>query len=113
MNVVFLFFMTLAGSVAALFLKRASGAKSISFLLLNYNLYIGGILYVLSAGLNILILRELDYSIVLPLTSFTYIWTAIISQIVLKEKITVKKIIGLFLIVLGTLFLSFNFVIMS
>lgn len=110
MTVVLLFFMTFAGSVAALFLKRASGAKSIIALLANYNLYAGGLLYAFAASLNILVLRELDYSLVLPLTSLTYIWTAIISRIVLKERITVKKIIGLSFIVLGTLVLSFSFV---
>lgn len=108
MIVVLLFCMTLAGSIAALFLKRASDANSIIALLTNYNLYAGGLLYVLAASLNILVLRKLDYSIVLPLSSFTYIWTAIISHIVLKEKITAKKIIGLAFIVLGTLFLGFN-----
>ena len=93
--------MTVMGSVAALFLKRASSSETIKKLVLNVNLYIGGILYFLSALLNIYILKYLDYSTVLPLTSITYIWTMILSYIILKEKVGVKKIIGVAGILIG------------
>lgn len=99
--------MTILGAFAGMFLKRASSNLNIKALLLNYNLYIGGLLYLISALLNIYVLRFLDYSVVLPLTSITYVWTMLISYFVLKEKITVKKIIGVCLIILGAVIISF------
>ncbi|MFR2167688.1 MAG: hypothetical protein ACLS5W_07540 [Coprococcus sp.] len=47
-------------------------------------------MYLVSALLNIYVLRYLDYSVVLPLTSVTYIWTMVISYFILKEKISKK-----------------------
>lgn len=95
--------MTFIGSVASLFLKKASGSDNIVKLLTNKNLYIGGILYVSSALINIYVLKFLDYSVVLPLTSITYIWTMVFSYFILKEKITNKKIFGVLFILLGAI----------
>ncbi len=98
--------LTFMGAVASLFFKKASGSDGIIKLLLNINLYIGGLLYLLSAVLNIIVLRYLDYSIVLPLTSMTYIWTMVISYLVLREKITFKKMAGVALILVGAVILA-------
>ena len=101
---VILIFMTFIGSIASLFLKKASNYDSILSLLKNKNLYIGAGLYLLSAVLNIIILKYLNYSTVLPLTSLTYVWTMVVSRIILKEKLTSKKIIGTTLIFIGAIF---------
>ena len=93
--------MTLMGAVAAFFLKKASGFKNITELIKNYNLYIGAGLYLLSAIINIIVLRYLNYSVVLPLTSITYVWTMIISYLFLKEKVGIKKLLGVSFIVIG------------
>lgn len=98
--------MTLLGAVASLFLKKASGADSLIDTIKNINLYIGGMLYLAGAVMNIWVLRYLDYSVVLPLTSLTYIWTMIVSHLILKEKITNKKIVGVVLILIGAIFVS-------
>ena len=98
--------MTLMGAVASLFLKKASGTNAMLGLLTNLNLYIGGGLYFLSALLNIFILRYLDYSIVLPLTSITYIWTMVISVVCLKEKVTRKQMSGVLLIMIGAILVT-------
>ncbi len=98
--------MTMLGSVASLFLKKASEADGIISMIKNINLYIGGLLYLVSAVLNIWILRYLEYSVVLPLTSLTYIWTMILSYIILKEKISKKKIVGVGLILIGAVCVS-------
>lgn len=103
---VLLLVMTLLGSVASLSLKKASGSGSLIGLLKNVNLYVGGFLYLSSAVLNIYILRHMDYSVVLPLTSITYIWTMILSYMILKEKITKKKILGVFFIIAGAVLIS-------
>jgi drug/metabolite transporter (DMT)-like permease len=94
------------GAFAGFFLKKASSTIGIKKLIFNnYYLYVGIILYLLSAVINIYILRFLDYSIVLPLTSITYIWTMVVSYFILNEQISIKKIIGVGLIVLGTFIL--------
>ena len=98
--------MTMLGSVASLFLKKASGAAGFRELILNPNLYIGGGLYLTSAILNIWILRYLNYSVVLPLTSLTYIWTMLLSYGILKEKISPKKIGGVLMILMGAICVS-------
>ena len=101
-----LLIMTMFGSVASLFLKKASGLNSLIDMLKNINLYIGGFLYVSSAILNIWLLKILDYSVILPLTSLTYIWTMVLSYFILKEKITVKKIAGVCFILVGAIIIS-------
>ena len=98
--------MTVIGSLASLFLKKASSSVKLLAMLKNFNLYMGAGLYLLSALLNIYILKVLDYSIVLPLTSITYIWTLFFSGIVLKEKISEKKIVGILLILFGAVLVS-------
>lgn len=103
---ILLIIMTLLGSVASLFLKKASGSDGIVGMLKNINLYIGGFLYLASAVVNIIVLKKMDYSIVLPLTSITYIWTMVLSYLILKEKITKKKIGGVILILIGAVCVS-------
>lgn len=101
-----LILMTIIGAVASLFLKRATQINNYLKMLFNINLYLGGGLYLLSALLNIYVLKYLDYSVVLPLTSITYVWTMILSAFVLKEKITSKKLLGVTLIFVGAIFVS-------
>ena len=95
-----LIIMTMLGAIASLFLKKASGAENLVQMIKNVNLYIGGMLYLSSAILNIWILKILDYSVVLPLTSFTYSF--------LREHITKKKIFGVMLILIGAVLVSLD-----
>lgn len=103
---IILVIMTMIGAVASLFLKKASDSNSLKELIKNIYLYIGGFLYITGAFLNIWLLTVLDYSVTLPMTSLTYIWTMAISYFILKEKISVKKIFGVCLILLGAVILS-------
>ena len=103
---VILLIMTMIGSAASLFLKRATGSEGVLQMLKNTNLYLGAGLYFLSALLNIYILKYLDFSVVLPLTSITYVWTMLLSGLVLKEKISAKKIMGVALIFVGAILVS-------
>ena len=98
--------MTIIGSIASLFLKFASSSDSILKLLTNKNIYIGGLLYLTSAILNIYLLKYLNYYIVLPMTSITYIWTLLISNKVLHEKISTKKILGVLSIIIGVIIVA-------
>lgn len=62
----------------------------------------------MGALLNIYVLKFLPYTVVLPMTSLTYIWTMIISFYLLKEKITFKKILGVTLILIGAFLISIS-----
>jgi uncharacterized membrane protein len=98
---------TLAGAFGGLYFKKAAtNSSSIIKIILSPHLYIGGVLYVIGAILNIIVLKELKYTVVMPLTSITYVWTIIISYFILKEKITVKKILGIILILIGAIILG-------
>lgn len=95
---------TMLGALASMFFKQASEKEEIIKILWDKRLYIGGFLYLVSALVDIYVLRFLDYSAVLPFTAITYIWTLILAYVVLKEKISKKKIVGVGMIVLGAIF---------
>jgi drug/metabolite transporter (DMT)-like permease len=97
--------MTLLGALGGYYLKKAASQRigfHISFLSF---FAAGGLLYGISAILNIIVLQQLPYTVVFPLTSLTYIWTLLLSAILLKETITRKKIIGVLFIIIGSIFL--------
>lgn len=105
---VILVLMTMIGSLASLFLKRATQAQGYLQMLRSVHLYLGGGLYFLSALMNIYILKYLNYSVVLPLTAITYVWTMVLSALVLHEKITGKKVLGVLLILVGAVCVSMS-----
>ncbi|MBC8060876.1 MAG: EamA family transporter [Clostridiaceae bacterium] len=101
--------MTIFGAFGGLFFKRAAdtGTSIINIFFSPY-LYLGGTLYVISAALNILALKGLNYTVVLPITAITYVWTLVISFFILKEKLSSKKISGVILIIVGALILGLS-----
>ena len=103
--IIILFTMTVLGSFAGFFLKRAAGGKMLE-MLKGYNLYVGAFLYLMAALLNVYVLSKLDYSFVLPFTSITYVWTMVLAGFLLKEKVGIKKNIGVGLIVAGALVIA-------
>ena len=98
--------MTFLGAVASLFLKKASCNGGLWKILADARLYIGALMYLASAILNIVILRRMDYSLVLPLTSLTYVWTMALSRLFLGERVTRRKLCGVALIMLGAVCIS-------
>lgn len=100
--------MTFIGAVASYFFKLAAGDFKFPGIFFNINLYIGGFLYILAAAMNIFVLKFLDYSVVLPLISLTYIWTMILSYKFLGEIVSKKKNIGVVLILLGVIVIAFS-----
>jgi EamA-like transporter family. len=100
--------MTCLGSLGAICFKRTSingGKFNVAELLKNKWLYIGGILYVAGAVFNILVLRFLPYSVVLPLSSITYVWTIFFSNRFFHEKINKFKILAMCCIGIGVVLL--------
>jgi len=116
MNPVLLYSMviggTLLGAFASYNFKGASAsisgitAQAIFALTKNKVFVIGVVLYIIAAVNNIFLLRYLDYSILLPMSSITYIWTMIIASKLLGESITKRKIFGVAAIIVGALLLA-------
>lgn len=100
--------MTLMGSFGGFFFKKSTTGVGISSIVKSKFLYIGGCLYVSSAVLNIIVLKYMPLSVVLPMTAITYIWSMITSRIILKEKITKFKIIGITSIIIGVIFIGIS-----
>lgn len=97
-----LLIMTLLGSVGAVFFKQISTALSTKNTKMAIIYLIGGgSFYGISALLNVYVLTLLPYSVVFPLTSITYVWTLLFGYFLLKEKVTVKQMIGCALIIIG------------
>ena len=98
--------MTFLGAVGSLGLKKgAAGAKGLFSLLFNLWFIGGGLLYFISAVLDIWLLKYLPYVLVLPLTAMTYIWSTALAGLCLKERVTKTKMFGLLLLVGGMILL--------
>lgn len=96
---------TLMGSVGSFFFKRMSSTSAGLNRAFIFNFVVGCGFYGMGAILNIIALQYTPYTILFPLTSITYIWTFLLSAIWLQEKITVRKMIGLSFIVIGSFLL--------
>ncbi|NRY55615.1 drug/metabolite transporter (DMT)-like permease [Clostridium acetobutylicum] len=108
MLILVIIIMTLLGSFGGFCFKKSTSGGTIASILTNKFLYIGGFLYVSAAVTNIYALKYMPLSVVMPMSSITYIWSMIISRIVLHEKITKFKITGLALILVGVIFVGLS-----
>ncbi|WP_086313377.1 hypothetical protein A5821_000854 [Enterococcus sp. 7F3_DIV0205] len=100
---------TFSGSAGALALKKGMNdlpQLSLKRVLRSGWIYLGSFLYILSAVTNIVLLKFLDYSIAFPMTSLTYVWTVIISYFIFKEKLSVRKVLAVILIIIGVFIIS-------
>lgn len=100
---------TLTGSVGALYLKKAMNhisELSVVNVLRSVPAYLGLFFYILSAVTNIILLNSFEYSVVFPMTSLSYVWTAMISVFVFREHLTRNKLIAISLIIIGVFVLS-------
>lgn len=99
----FILLFTLLGAFGAFFFKRASSHGLQWSRHLMFSLLFGGVCYGSGALLNIYVLKKVDYTVVFPLTSITYVWTFLIAVLFLKERMTLRKLIGVVCIMLGTI----------
>lgn len=97
---------TSVASFASFFLKKASGGDSKIGIIKSPFFYLGGILYVVSSCLGIVLLQLLPYAVVLPLGSLTYVWTMFISRWLLHEDITRRKLLGMAVLISGVILLA-------
>ena len=99
--------MAFIASFASFFLKKSSPEEGSKLkILLSPYFYLGGVLYVISASINIFLLQYLPYAIVMPLGSLTYIVTMFLSLKLLDEKITGRKVAGMLVIIAGVVMVA-------
>jgi len=116
MSLAFLYVLIVGGTVLGAFasynFKGASplftgvNTETVSALTHDKRFILGVVLYLIAAANNIFILRYMDYSIILPMASLTYIWTMIIAYRLLGESITKRKIFGVVAIIIGAILLA-------
>jgi len=94
---------TVLGAFGSLFLKKGSKKFNLNIFeqIKNTHLILGIILFFFSILFYVFALRAERLSLIYPLTSFTYIWVALISIKFLGEKMNKYKWIGIVLIMLG------------
>ncbi len=95
-------------SVAQIMWKKGANLsnnniKSIIKMMMNKKVIIGLLLYALSAMIWIVVLSNAEVSYAYPLISLGYVTTTILSWLVLKEKISKKRIIGITIIIIGVI----------
>ncbi len=105
MNNIFVFlylFSVFISSIAHVLLKKGSASnlgfsrtKRILVTLSSYSVFVVSVL------ITTIALRGVEYKFTVVLESFSFIFIIILSKIYLKESITIKKLIGNSLIILG------------
>jgi len=104
--IILVILMTFLGALGSLGLKKGAGtAKGLLRLVVSPWFVSGGVLYFISALLDIWLLKYLPYVVVLPLTSLTYGWSMMLAWLVLKERLSALKLLGVSLIIGGMLLL--------
>ena len=91
--------MTLLGSMGSVLFKAYSIQKKLAVLLLGFGSY------GLGALLNIYLLKELPYTIVMPANALTFLWAMLFARLFFKESIGTTKIAGAAFIISGLLLL--------
>ena len=97
------------GSFGPIYIKAGAEKitlKRLSSIYKNPFLIIGIIIYAISILIFIPALRGGELSVLYPLVSLVYIWVTLNSRILLNEKITKEKCLGIFLIIIGVIFIG-------
>ncbi len=98
---------TLLGALGAFFFKRAT-AESVSLgsLARSKHMAMGVTCYVGSAVINIVVLQLLPYTVVLPCSAITYVWSLYLSRTFLAEYVGMAKVIGISCILGGVVLIA-------
>lgn len=108
-NYIVLIVLTVFGAFGGYFLKKSvNSCQNVFKVIFSKFFYAGAILYIVSAILNVFVLKSLPYTIVLPFTAITYIWTMLIAYFFMKEKITKQKIYGIIAIIVGVVLIGIS-----
>ena len=103
-----IFFATIVGSLGALCFKLTSNnaRKNILCLLKEPTFHMGFFCYGLASLIYVFALRFGDLSSLYPVAGLSYIWVSLLSVKFLNEKMNGYKWVGIFLILLGVVFIG-------
>ncbi|QQG38482.1 MAG: EamA family transporter [Candidatus Woesearchaeota archaeon] len=95
-------------ALAAVFIKIGmyNVTYSLSSLIKNKNLWFGSFLLVLVAIGTIIAYKGGNLSVLYPIGATSYVWSVLFGHIFFKEKLNVRKILGVLIIVLGVTLIS-------
>jgi drug/metabolite transporter (DMT)-like permease len=101
------FFCTILNTAAQFFLKTASSKFAFDFsLLYNYNLFLGGFVYMASLIFYVYALKSWELSMLAPLLSLQYVFVTISSAYYFHDVVSSWQIGGLSLILIGVFFIA-------
>lgn len=94
----------LIGAFSPTFLKKGADLidiRDIFSIIKNKNLILGVLFFVTGFAIFIPALKGGNLSVLYPLVGISYIWVCIIATIMLKEKMTSMKWLGILIIITG------------
>ncbi len=94
------------GAIGALFFKMASDTIKINNFFRSRKLMLGVFMYLASAAIYIMALKNGDLTILYPMVATVYVWVSLLSVYVLKEKMNVYKWLGILAILVGVSFVG-------
>ncbi len=96
------------GSFGAATLKHGANrlGSSVLDVFLSWRIVLGIALFLLSSVFYLLGLKHGSLTVLYPLVSLGYIWTLLWSRLFFREPFNRSKILGLFLILIGVLFIG-------
>ena len=101
----FALFSAFLESVAQVFLKKGATTHG-GWLAGRYWIVLGLVFFVFEAIAWTLALHQIDVSMAYPIGSLSFVGVTIISQLLLKEKVSNKRWLGVCLIIGGTVFVG-------
>jgi len=115
-----LFILILVSAISQLLLKKGVNNKAIFFKLklsflitlfkTYFNIYVlaGSLLYLIGSIFWIIVISQLELSFAYPLISINFIFIALLSKFIFKEKLTKNRLISLCIITLGVIFITLS-----
>ena len=95
------------GGIGPIFLKKSAGAiRASPKTWLSGNLVLGVVLYASGVFLYTAALRTSDLTVIYPLVSLSYVWSALFSQRFLDERMNLHKWVGIIFILFGTMLIG-------
>ena len=109
-SIILVLFSSLIGSFGAVGLKLGAEhmGGGLSKLLTNYWLALGIVLFFGSSVFYVMGISQGELTVLYPMVSLGYIWALVWARLFFKEKFTLAKVGGLFLIVGGVALINFG-----
>tara|TARA_Y100000310_G_scaffold45638_1_gene42523 strand:+ start:276 stop:626 length:351 start_codon:yes stop_codon:yes gene_type:complete len=101
---------SIIGSLGPILLKIGTerGLGSIKKIITNYFIWSGLALYGIGTALFIPALKGGELSVLYPIVALTYVWVSLLSKKILKEEMNKFKWLGVFIIILGVVFIGYG-----